>query len=164
MLLTSPWPFDAGAIRLLRCGLSFWRCHITKVLGLEYECGRNWRCRLRTITTAFHNHCDCQLRLLKGSDTEKPGVDTWMFVIHDCLFIFANDVALVILLDAVAFLLLTCFGIVERHNFLRRASFPTRVYSRGFNRTKDSSCSPAWSTGDESHDLALSLRGLRCDH
>src|SRR4030095_12235372 len=87
-----------------------------------------------------------------------------MLLVHNRLFIFTNDLALVILFDAVPRLWCTRLRIVERLDFLPRSCFAAGVNARCFNWSKDSARRPAWSSGYEAHDSTHGGGLLRLHH
>src|SRR6266446_228833 len=86
-----------------------------------------------------------------------------MLVVQYGLFVFPDNVALVVLLDSMPCLWLSGFWVVDGNDLLRRARFATGINACGFHWTKNSASSSARSARDQTHNLALSLGGLRRD-
>src|SRR6185436_13403131 len=87
-----------------------------------------------------------------------------MLLVDDRLFIFTNDVALVVLLYPVPRLWRARLRIVDRLSFLRGSGFAAGVDARCLNWSKDSARRPAWSSGYEAHDPAHGGGLLRLHH
>ena len=61
----------------------------------------------------------------------KPSIDSRMLLVHDGLFILANDVAFVILFDPVPGLNLASLWIINRFDLLRRPVLPPVLMPAG---------------------------------
>lgn len=92
--------------------------------------------RILNRNLPFDNHSHSELRLLQRSYAKEPAVNARMFLVHDCLFILANDVASIILLCPATRPGLSGLGVVNGHHFLCCARLASRVDSCGFDRTR----------------------------
>src|SRR6266540_3693242 len=123
---------------------------ISKVPGFKYQRRGDRRGRLRTIASAFDNHRHRQLRSLQRSDAQEPTINSRMFFIHNGLFIFANDVALVVFLHPMPGFHFTCFA--------------TGINSCRFNWTKNSARRTTRTAGHQPHYAAQRRCHLRRHH
>src|ERR1700682_247728 len=84
-----------------------------------------------------------------------------MVIVQDRLFVFANDVSLVVFLDSMPCLWLSSFRVVNGNDLLRRTRLATGINTRSLYQAKDSAGGSARSAGDQTHDLPFSLRGSK---
>ena len=82
-----------------------------------------------------------------------------MLFVHDRLFVFPNDVPLVVLLNPMPCFRLTCFRIIDGLDLLRCSCFAASVNPCRFDWSKDPARSAACTSGHEAHYPAH----CRCD-
>ena len=111
---------------------------VAGVSCFQYQRSGDRSGRFRTVTAAFDNHGNRDLRALERGNTKKPSVDSRVLLIHNQLIILTNDVATIIALDPVSRFWFTSLRIISRHNILGSASFTAGVNAGGFYRSKNS--------------------------